>query len=190
MISMRAAGVVCAVLLSLIPATTALPAHLLPRWEPSYEMAQSTIIQPCNWSGTMDSQWLAKWGIVSMDWSNARREWEQSKPMNCDKMLFEQLKGIKEASKNKTKVFTYRNIVKALPWFESVREKITDPQYAGWFLKFKGDIHHEKYTNQPCQSQQGCSALYHDELSSPQEHPNPNTPSHCSPTLTLTLTQP
>ena len=64
-----------------------------------------------------------------MDWSNGRQEWPQSKPMNCDKMLFEQIKGIKEASGNKTKVFTYRNIVKALPWFEMVREKITDPQY-------------------------------------------------------------
>jgi len=46
--------------------TIADPAHLMPRWTPTYAMSASTIIQPCNWSGTMDSQWLSKWGLVSL----------------------------------------------------------------------------------------------------------------------------
>ena len=34
------------------------------------------------------------------------------------------------------KVWVYRNGIKALPWFASVREKLLDPQFAGWFLGF------------------------------------------------------
>jgi len=161
-------------LLLSVAATQALPAHLLPRWEPTYTMARSTLIQPCNWSGTMDSTWLAQWGIVSMDWSNGRAQWANQHPMYCDGMLLDQIKGIKQASGNTTKVFTYRNIVKALPWFIDVREKIIDPAYSGWFLKFKGDISRDNYTNSPCQGMQGCSALYHDELSTPQDTGKPN----------------
>ena len=33
---------------------------------------------------------------------------------------------------NKTKVWIYRNTIKALNWFGSVREKLDDPQYSGW----------------------------------------------------------
>ena len=29
------------------------------------------------------------------------------------------------------------NKIKALNWFGNVREKIDDPQFAGWFIKFK-----------------------------------------------------
>ena len=157
-----------------IASTQALPAHLLPLWEPTYDMRRSTVVQPCNWSGTMDSSWLAQWGVVSMDWSNGRAQWANQRPMQCDEMLLEQIKGIKQASGNTTKVFTYRNIVKALPWFSAVREKIVDPAYSGWFLKFHGDITHDNYTNSPCQENQGCSALYHDELSTPQDTGKPN----------------
>ena len=34
-------------------------------------------------------------------------------------------------------MFVYRNMVKALPWYKSVREKIVDPAYSGFFLPFK-----------------------------------------------------
>ena len=32
----------------------------------------------------------------------------------------------------------YRNTIKALNWYSSVREKIDDPAYASWFIKFRG----------------------------------------------------
>jgi hypothetical protein len=32
----------------------------------------------------------------------------------------------------------YRNTIKALNWFSSVREKLDDPRYASWFVKFAG----------------------------------------------------
>ena len=34
-----------------------------------------------------------------------------------------------------TKVFVYRNLVKALPWFTQVRLKLEDPQWWGFFLR-------------------------------------------------------
>ena len=33
-------------------------------------------------------------------------------------------------------VWVYRNLVKALPWFHTVREKLLDPAYSAFFLKF------------------------------------------------------
>ena len=39
-----------------------------------------------------------------------------------------------------TRVFVYRNIVKALPWFSAVRAKLADSRYAGWFLPFKNGV--------------------------------------------------
>jgi hypothetical protein len=80
--------------------------------------------------------------------------------MDCEELLVEQASATKGANgsafgwvfmRNKklfiskhwqtaydanTRVFVYRNFVKALPWYTSVREKISDPAYAGWFLRF------------------------------------------------------
>ena len=36
------------------------------------------------------------------------------------------------------RVWVYRNTIKALNWFSSVREKLDDPRYASWFVKFDG----------------------------------------------------
>jgi hypothetical protein len=50
--------------------------------------------------------------------------------MDCEERLARQCeatKGLNPASH----VFAYRNLVKALPWFTAVREKLDDPQYAG-----------------------------------------------------------
>lgn len=52
----------------------------------------------------------------------------------------------------------YRNIVKALPWMEEVREKLEDPAYWGWFLHYKPELRN------------GTTAggnLYHDHLQTP-----------------------
>ena len=34
-------------------------------------------------------------------------------------------------------MWVYRNKIKGLNWYSSVREKLDDPQYDGWFVKFK-----------------------------------------------------
>jgi hypothetical protein len=36
------------------------------------------------------------------------------------------------------RVWAYRNTIKALNWYSSVREKLDDPKYSSWFIKFKG----------------------------------------------------
>jgi len=50
-----------------------------------------------------------------------------------------------------THVWVYRNIVKALPWFSTVREKLEDPKYWGFFLHLKNPSGNTATTN-----------LYHD----------------------------
>ena len=143
------------------------PAHMMPRWQPTWNMSMSTIIQPCNFSGQMDPNFLGKWGVASIDWSNAHAVWANTAPMNAEELLLAQAKAIK-AVNNNTKVWVYRNIVKALPWFSTVREKITDPAYAGWFLRFS-DGPAGNYNSPACTKGQGCSQFYHDQLQTPTD---------------------
>ena len=86
------------------------PAHLLPRWTPTWDLAASTIVQPCNFSGLMDASFLAKWGVVSMDWSNGRAAWAQQRPMDCDGMLLQQASAIKAIDPS-THVWVYRALI-------------------------------------------------------------------------------
>lgn len=75
----------------------------------------------------------------------------------------------------KTKVFVYRNLVKALPWYTGVRTKITDPAYDGFFLKFKpggaygnGTYHVPQCTDSVEGHATKCSKFYHDQEQTPQ----------------------
>eukprot|EP01060_Flectonema_neradi_P012834 TRINITY_DN19614_c0_g1_i1.p1 TRINITY_DN19614_c0_g1~~TRINITY_DN19614_c0_g1_i1.p1 ORF type:complete len:414 (+),score=69.34 TRINITY_DN19614_c0_g1_i1:47-1243(+) len=135
---------------------------LVPKWEPTYMLNRSTIVMACNETGYFDADAVAKlskFGVVDIDWSNAKELWSKTSPMDCEERLVKQAEVIKAASPT-TKVFVYRNIVKALPWFTDVREKITDPAYEGWFLKFKDK---GPYHVNPCANDK-CSNLYHDYL--------------------------
>lgn len=101
----------------------------------------------CNNTGYFTNEFAEKWGIVDYDWSNIKYGadgWSQAVPQDCQHKLQIQASQTKAASKasgktgnNVTKVFVYRNMVKALPWYASVRDKLVDPQYSGFFLKFK-----------------------------------------------------
>jgi hypothetical protein len=65
-------------------------------------------------------------------------------------------------------VWVYRNFVKALPWFTSVREKIMDPAYSGWFLKF--NTANTTYHVPQCDDSfdpPRCTEFYHDQIQSP-----------------------
>lgn len=94
--------------------------------------------------------------VLDYDWSNGKAIWANTKPMDCEELLVEQAAATKgalgfcsspgpsadlaptcaTAYNSQTRVFVYRNFVKALPWYTFVREKISDPAYAGWFLPF------------------------------------------------------
>ena len=41
-----------------------------PTWEPVWALPKSTIAMPCNYSGWMEPELMAQFGIVSFDWAN------------------------------------------------------------------------------------------------------------------------
>ena len=89
--------------------------------------------------------------------------WANSKPMDCEERLVH-LADMVTAENTHTKTFVYRNLVKALPWYSSVREKMNDPEYSGFFLKFKkGGFFPNGTWNVPNCTGSKCSDLYHDQ---------------------------
>ncbi len=156
-----------------------------PPWSPSnYNMSLSSISMFCNSSG-----WLsplrspAAFGIASTDWSNDKKDWALARPMDCEERLVTQATMIKQANPAAWP-FAYRNLVKALPWFSTVREKLEDPQYSGWFLHFSGK---GNYHVPDCDANYDpplCSTLYHDQEQSPAvpTPSNPNPDGRCSVT--------
>ena len=67
-------------------------------------------------------------------------------------------------------VFVYRNIVKALPWFRTVREKLNDERFSGFFLKFDNRKNRQEYHVPACaaENKTKCSEFYHDQEQTPQ----------------------
>ena len=65
--------------------------------------------------------------------------WAKAKPMNAEELLLTQAQVTKAASPA-SRVFAYRNAIKALPWFTSVRALLENPAYAAWFLPFGKNV--------------------------------------------------
>lgn len=78
-------------------------------WKPTYNMSMSTIIMPCNTTGYFQPNAAARYGIVDVDWSNAKKEWASVQPMDCEERLVKQAHLIK-AQNPHTKVWVYRNL--------------------------------------------------------------------------------
>lgn len=89
--------------------------------------------------------------------------------------LLQQQAHMTKALNPAAKVFVYRNVVKALPWFRSVREKLDDPAYAGWFLRFDPAKKSYKVPNCAPENASKCSPFYHDQEQTP-EVPNASQP--------------
>ena len=105
------------------------PPHPTSKWgAPTWAMAASTLIMPCNTSGWFDVELASRYGIADFDWSNARALWANQHPMDDNGLLLEQAARIKTRSPS-THVWIYRNLVKALSWYRDVGEKLADPQY-------------------------------------------------------------
>jgi len=138
---------------------------LFPLWPATYNMQDSTIIQPCNMSGWLDESFYSQFGIVDIDWSNAKQLWVQP-PMSCEELLVEQAARLK-AARPGVRVMVYRNIVKALPWFTSVRQHMDDPRYESWFLRFAPNTTYHVPACDNNFSPPKCSALYHDQEQTP-----------------------
>ena len=103
------ASFLCVVILLL---STQYADALLPKWTSTYQMNLSTIIQPCNESGYFNDNALnklAKFGLISIDWSNAKQLWANAAPMNCAETLLPQVTAIKSINPS-AKTFVYRLI--------------------------------------------------------------------------------
>lgn len=61
--------------------------------------------------------------------------WAQSHPMDCEELLTTQAEMVLALDPGipgeQPRVWVYRNTIKALNWFASVREKLDDPAYSG-----------------------------------------------------------
>ena len=94
---------------------------VMPKFPHTYQMNKSTIIMPCNSSGVTDPQSTKGWAYVDFDWSNWKGTgdsdgWAKHKPMDCEELMVKQVEMTVAASPD-TKVFVYRNMIKALPWY-------------------------------------------------------------------------
>ena len=89
------------------------------------------------------------------------------RPMDSEALLVRQAEAVRAVAP-RTRIFVYRNLVKALPWFGSVREKLLDPRYAGWFLHYRPPPHN--YSSPPCTGRR-CSQLFHDRDQTPSTDP-------------------
>ena len=86
-------------------------------------------------------------------------------------MLVKQVQMTTSASPGTT-VWVYRNSIKALPWYTSVRVKLEDPAYSSWFVPFNCSASDPlSGCHVPiCDTNYDpplCSALYHDQTQSP-----------------------
>jgi len=138
-----------------------------PPWKPTYNLANSTISMQLNGSGWSSPERGAEFGIISYDWSNAKTQWAAAKPMDCEDRLLRQAEMTSKQGTG-SHVFVYRNLVKALPWFASVREKLSDPAYSGFFLRFNPSAAPYHVPACAAENHTKCSIFYHDQLQTPE----------------------
>lgn len=120
---------------------------------------------PCDAAGVgpvpFDPASAARWGIADFDWSNGRDWWSAQSPMVCEETLLAQAEATHAANAD-THVMVYRNSIKALPWFTSVREKLEDRAFWGFFLPLANCTRYECGPN-------ATANLYHDFEQTPRE---------------------
>ena len=114
----------------------------LPSWKPTYDMKRSTVLYTCNNTGMHNVEHAVEYGTVVYDWSNAKKIWANANPMSSEELITKQAEMVLAADPGvegyNPRVWAYRNTIKALNWYSSVREKLDDPKYSSWFIKFKG----------------------------------------------------
>ena len=142
-----------------------------PPWPATWQLNMSTAIMPANYNGWTRN--VSKWGYVDFDWSNNKQAWAKQKPMTCEEDLLAQVRLSSADSANAgQRFYVYRNSIKALSWFASVRELLVDPAYSPWFLRFAATPpkNNGTYYSPPCDPNYNpplCSNLYHDQTQSP-----------------------
>ena len=94
-------------------------------------MKRSTVLYTCNNTGMHDVSHAIKYGTVVYDWSNAKQLWANAHPMNSQELIVKQAEMVLAADPGvegyNPRVWAYRNTIKALNWYGSVREKLCVP---------------------------------------------------------------
>ena len=162
----------------------------VPLWTPTYNMALSTAVMPCNYSGMFDPHVAARWGLVDVRRLVSTSGFPRSRcflAMNSELTRWRSAPAVRlvqrqaalgerQASGQRAAAYEaggecqgyraanarlvralslrthwprsaakrcppwsrsiYRNLVKALPWFGTVREKLIDPEYSGALAGF------------------------------------------------------
>ena len=166
-----------------------------PKWQPTFGMRESTAIMPCNYSGFYNLPSLADYGWIQFDWSNRKDLWCQDKPMTASETISTQAQ-LAHAALPSAKIGVYRSGIKAINLFAEVREKLDDPAYSGWFVKYNdypsgGYSKNHTYFAGPCTYPNGhegpplqanasgkCSPYYHEQTQVPQHHTKLSGPPH------------
>lgn len=139
-------------------------------WPQSWVLNESTIIMACNYSGDLDPLATGRFAIVDVDWSSGKAEWARGRPMRADTSLVRQALAVADAVPGR-RVFTYRNAIAAIPWFNDVTVKLLDPAFRSWFVPFgpptvNGTAWHvpqcDRNHDPPL-----CSTLYHGRVNTP-----------------------
>ena len=108
--------------------------------------------------------------------------------MDPEERLVQQAQ-LSHAANPASKTFVYRNLVHADNWMTTVREKLDDPAYSGFFVPFKrgGSLPDGTWHVPACDtaySPPKCSGLFHDQVNTPQHNPRSKTPlvnGECAP---------
>ena len=161
--------------------------QVLPPWPSTYVLNESTIIEPCNRTGFLTPDEVAGYAIVQVDWSGFRMGpdgWAAAKPMDPEERLLQQAALFKAAAPQQ-RVGVYKNMAWAMAWMTSVREKLSDPALAHWFLRFAATppMANGSYWQPPCDNTDVtplCSQLYHAQTQSPGYPAAPGNDGNCS----------
>jgi hypothetical protein len=120
-----------------------------PTWAPSWNLTQSTVIQPGGASLFMPSH---PWGIISLDWSVASSVWFLGNVSNttCQATSTEGCRALKAAGLAH-RCFIYANMELGLQWLETQRAAMEDPSKAHYFLQYTDGIGNKNGTiyNEP-----------------------------------------
>lgn len=108
--------------------------------------------------------------------------------MTCQEDLLQQAQQV-AAKGSGNRVFTYFNLVKALPWYTAVRELLEDEAYSGFFLRYGLGTPPASPACDPVTGD--CSSLFHDQLQTPAVPGSPppfGAPQPCDAPSALLLT--
>ena len=106
-----------------------------PTWEASWNLTQSTVIQPSSASWFVPEH---PWGLISLDWSVNRATWFANRSIfntTCEATSIENCRRLKAAGLAH-RCFIYHNMELALLWLESQRAVMLDPTKASFFLQY------------------------------------------------------